>query len=144
MSKHSTRDAVEIIHRRFYQGDPQRALNLETAQLNFDIAQALYDLRMEAGLTQQQLAERVGTSHSNISRLEDADYTGHSMAMLRRIAQALGKRVVIGFVPNGPNEGEPADETAVDAPMVPTPEPAPMAHSPTDRVLATVGAVEEF
>lgn len=90
-------------------------MNLETAQLKFDIAQALYDLRMEAGLTQQQLAERVGASHSNISRLEDADYTGHSMAMLRRIVQALGKRVVIGFVRNGPDGDGPAEAAPVDA-----------------------------
>jgi hypothetical protein len=33
-----------------------------------------------------------------ICRLEDADYEGHSMAMLRRIAEALGKQVVVQFV----------------------------------------------
>jgi hypothetical protein len=41
----------------------------------------------------------IGTTESVISRLEDADYTGHSLSMLRRIADALGKRVEIRFVP---------------------------------------------
>jgi len=40
----------------------------------------------------------VDTTASVISRLEDADYEGHSLAMLRRVASALGKRVEIRFV----------------------------------------------
>ncbi len=41
----------------------------------------------------------VGTTASVICRLEDADYEGHSLAMLQRIAAALNKRVEIRFVP---------------------------------------------
>ena len=41
----------------------------------------------------------MGTTPSVISRLEDDDYEGHSLAMLRRIASALNKRVEIRFVP---------------------------------------------
>jgi hypothetical protein len=41
----------------------------------------------------------VGTSSSVISRLEDAEYRGHSLAMLRRIADAVGMKVVVRFVP---------------------------------------------
>ena len=41
----------------------------------------------------------VGTTASVICRLEDADYEGHSMAMLNRIAGALDRRVEIRFVP---------------------------------------------
>src|ERR1035438_471707 len=36
---------------------------------------------------------------SVVCRLEDADYEGHSLAMLRRIAEVLGKRIEIRFVP---------------------------------------------
>jgi transcriptional regulator with XRE-family HTH domain len=54
--------------------------------------------RTKAGLTQKELAKHVGTTPSVISRLEDADYRGHSLAMLRRIARALNKRVEIRFV----------------------------------------------
>lgn len=62
------------------------------------IAQQIYDLRMEAGLTQAELAKRIGTSTSVISRLEDSDYERHSMSLLRRVAAAFGKRVQVRFV----------------------------------------------
>jgi ribosome-binding protein aMBF1 (putative translation factor) len=64
-----------------------------------DVAQKIHDLRKKAGLTQRQLAEKIGTQQSVISDLEAADYTGHSLAMLTRIAEALDKRVEIRFVP---------------------------------------------
>jgi transcriptional regulator with XRE-family HTH domain len=50
-------------------------------------------------LSQRQLAKRIGTSASVICRLEDANYEGHSLAMLNRIAAALKQRVEISFVP---------------------------------------------
>jgi transcriptional regulator with XRE-family HTH domain len=59
---------------------------------------ASHDVRTKARLTQKKLAALVGTTASVISRLEDADYDGHSLAMLRRIASALDKRVEIRFV----------------------------------------------
>jgi transcriptional regulator with XRE-family HTH domain len=53
----------------------------------------------DRGLSQRALAKKVGTTASVICRLEDADYEGHCLSMLRRIAPALGKRVEIRFVP---------------------------------------------
>jgi DNA-binding XRE family transcriptional regulator len=94
-----TTDAVEILHRRYYEGRPERLAALEEARANAEIARKIYALRTQAGLTQRQLAKRVGTSASAICRLEDADYGGHSLAMLRRIAAALDKRVEIRFLP---------------------------------------------
>lgn len=92
-------DAVEILHRRYYEGHPERLASLEEERANLDIACKIYDLRDKAGLTQKELAKLVGTTPSVISRLEDADYEGHSLSMLRRIAAALDKRVEIRFVP---------------------------------------------
>jgi len=63
-----------------------------------DVAKKLYELRTNAGLTQAALAKAVGTTASVISRLEDADYNGHSLSMLRRVASTLEKRVEIRFV----------------------------------------------
>ena len=51
-----------------------------------------------SGAAQRELAKLVGTSASVICRLEDADYEGHSLAMLNRIAAALHRRVEIRFV----------------------------------------------
>jgi ribosome-binding protein aMBF1 (putative translation factor) len=72
---------------------------LEQEQANLDIAREIYELRTKAKLSQAELARKVGTTQSVISRLEDADYDGHSLAMLRRIASALEKRLEIRFVP---------------------------------------------
>jgi DNA-binding XRE family transcriptional regulator len=94
-----TTDAVEILHRRYYEGRPERLAALEEERANAEIAHKIYALRTKAGLTQRQLAKLVGTSASAICRLKDADYEGHSLAMLRRIAAALDKRVEIRFLP---------------------------------------------
>lgn len=93
-----TTDAIEIIHRRHYEDHPQRIAQLAEAEANDSVARKIYTLRKRGGLTQQQLAKLVGTSTSVICRLEDADYQGHSLAMLRRIANALNKRVELRFV----------------------------------------------
>ena len=94
-----TTDAVETMHRRYFEGKPEMMALLEEERANAEVARKIYDLRNKAGLTQKELAKLVGTTPSVISRLEDADYDGHSLSMLRRIAAALNKRVEIRFVP---------------------------------------------
>jgi DNA-binding XRE family transcriptional regulator len=98
-TKHPTTDAVEILHRRYYQGRPDRLAALKEARANDNVARKLTHLRLQAGLTQRQLAKLVGTTASAICRLENADYEGHSLAMLNRIAAVLKQRVEIRFVP---------------------------------------------
>ena len=71
----------------------------EKATLNAEVAQLIYDARTRAGLTQGELAQRIGTRQSVIARLEDADYSGHSLFMLQRIAAALNRRLVIDLLP---------------------------------------------
>lgn len=95
----ATTDAIEIIDRRFFRGRPDRLAELEEARADVAVAEKIFRLREKAGLTQRQLAKLVGTTASVICRLEDADYEGHSLAMLNRIAAALNKRVEIRFVP---------------------------------------------
>jgi transcriptional regulator with XRE-family HTH domain len=65
--------------------------------LNAEIGQLIYDARTKAGLTQQQLANRLRTTQSVISRLESADYEGHSLSMLQRIAEVLGQKLELRF-----------------------------------------------
>jgi DNA-binding XRE family transcriptional regulator len=99
MTKKKTSDAVDILHRRFYEGKPERMAQMEQIRADDAVARKIYDLRTRAGLSQRELAKLVGTTASAICRLEDADYEGHSMAMLNRIAAALDQRVEIRFVP---------------------------------------------
>jgi ribosome-binding protein aMBF1 (putative translation factor) len=96
-----TSDAVAILHRRYVTGRPKAEAGLQVARLNAAIAQQIHDLRTKAGLTQKQLATLVGTSYSVISRLEDADYEGHSLSMLQRISSALHYQLQVQFVPIG-------------------------------------------
>jgi len=55
-----------------------------------DLAFLVREMREDAGLTQTELAKKVGTTQSVIARLEDAEYAGHSLTMLKRIAKASG------------------------------------------------------
>jgi DNA-binding XRE family transcriptional regulator len=99
-----TSDAVVILHRRYYEGKPNRVAQLEEERAGDEIARSIHNLRENAGLTQKRLAQLVGTTPSVISRLEDSTYQGHSLTMIKRIAAVVNKRVEIRFVPR---KGEP-------------------------------------
>jgi len=91
--------ALQYLYDRYVGKDSKRQTAFDEAMVNAEVARAIYDLRTKAGLTQAQLAELVRTSTSAISRLEDASYDGHSLAVLRRIAAAVNARVEVRFVP---------------------------------------------
>jgi predicted transcriptional regulator len=55
-----------------------------------DLVVLVREMREDAGLTQTELAKKVGTTQFVIARLEDAEYTGHSLPMLERIAAVCG------------------------------------------------------
>lgn len=95
----TTTDAVKILHKRYVKGDARRLASLESEREKAAIAAQIYDLRNKAGLTQKQLADLVGTTQSVISRLEDADYRGHTLSLLERIAYALHCRVEVRLLP---------------------------------------------
>jgi transcriptional regulator with XRE-family HTH domain len=59
---------------------------------NLRIARQVFELRTAAGLSQLQLARKINTTRAVISRLEAADYEGHSLAMLQRITTVLNNR----------------------------------------------------
>jgi ribosome-binding protein aMBF1 (putative translation factor) len=98
MPKKTTTDATKILAEIAGQ-NPKRQQAFEEAVANREVAQRIFELREQAGLSQTELAKRVGTTQSVISRLEDADYEGHSLAMLNRIAAAVERRVEIRFLP---------------------------------------------
>ena len=91
--------ALQHTYNRFIAHDPALVEQYEAEVINAEIARKIYDLRTKAGLSQRELAKKVGTTASVICLLENADYGGHSLSMLKRIAEALDKRVEIRFVP---------------------------------------------
>jgi transcriptional regulator with XRE-family HTH domain len=103
--KEKTSSAVRILRNRYVKDDPQRKASVEAERVNAQVARMIYDLRNDAGLTQTELAELVGTTQSVISRLEDADYKGHSLSMLSRIAQALKQKMTVVMTAQDPEVG---------------------------------------
>lgn len=93
-----TKDALKIID-RITGGDEELKRLIDEETVNVQVAQMIYEARIKAGLTQQELAKLVGTKQPVIARLEEAEYEGHSLSMLQRIAAMLNKRVEIRLLP---------------------------------------------
>src|SRR3979409_1320343 len=70
--------------------DPDFAERFERAGEAWDVALQIAALREKAGLSQRDLARKLKTSQQQISRLESPAYEGHSLSMLRRVAEVLG------------------------------------------------------
>jgi len=79
--------------------DPAFAARFEQAGEAWDVAMQITALRKQAGLSQKELAAILKTSQQQISRLESPGYEGHSLSMLRRVADALHARVRVIFEP---------------------------------------------
>jgi ribosome-binding protein aMBF1 (putative translation factor) len=97
--KRATRNAVAILHKRYIKGNRRQLEFLQRERKKLGIAVQIYQVRTRAGLTQKQLARMIRTTQSVISRLEDADYDGHSINILERIARALNCRIEVRLVP---------------------------------------------
>jgi ribosome-binding protein aMBF1 (putative translation factor) len=93
-----TNDAMKIIQKSIDR-DPELQEMVRESSINAQVSLIIYDVRKQAGLTQKQLADLIGTTQSVIARLEDADYEGHSLSMLARIAAALDRKIKIEMLP---------------------------------------------
>jgi len=97
--KNRTTSAQKIARRRLEKGSPERIAEREKTGREMALGMKIRQLREEAGWTQQQLAEKIGTQPSAISRIEDADYDSHTVSLLERVAEALGMVLVVDFQP---------------------------------------------
>ena len=79
--------------------DPAFAGRFEKADEAWDVALQIAALREKAGLSQRDLARKLKTSQQNISRLESPSYEGHSLTMLRRVAEILGATIRVTIAP---------------------------------------------
>ena len=76
---------------------PDSAKRFKKAGEAWGVALQLASLRKKWGLSQKELAKRVGTSQQQISRLESPSYEGHSLSMVRRVADILGATVQVAI-----------------------------------------------
>jgi ribosome-binding protein aMBF1 (putative translation factor) len=79
----------EIVEQRARRSATYRKTFARALQ-QIDLALLVREMREDAGLTQVELARKVGTTQSVIARLEGAEYTGHSLPMPERIEGACG------------------------------------------------------
>jgi predicted transcriptional regulator len=93
-----TNDAIKIID-KMNCDDAELQEMVAVASINAEVAQLIYEVRTKAGLTQKELAELIGIKQPVIARLEDADYDGHSLSMLQKIAHVLNQRIEIHLEP---------------------------------------------
>jgi ribosome-binding protein aMBF1 (putative translation factor) len=91
--------AVQELYEELIGDDAAAQEEFEEGLVNIEAAQLIHDMRSKAGLSQRELARKVGTSASAINRLESADYEGHTIAMVRRVATALNRRLELRAVP---------------------------------------------
>ncbi len=93
--------------------DEDFARRFERAGEAWDVALQIAALREKQGLSQKELARKIHTSQQQISRLESPGYEGHSLSMLRRVANALGATVRLRFEPSAPRGASVLSEPAV-------------------------------
>jgi ribosome-binding protein aMBF1 (putative translation factor) len=96
----TTTDALKILGKRMAKS-PRRQRMVEAEQVNLQAAHAIREARHKAGLSQAELARKIGTRQSAIARLESAEYTGHTLKLLERIALACKRHVRLAFEPVG-------------------------------------------
>src|SRR5688572_8859535 len=69
----------------------------EGVEQDLDLGRLIYDLRTGAGLSQRELAERMGTTQSVISRLEEGGGAKNRLDTLARVATALDRHLIVSF-----------------------------------------------
>ena len=71
----------------------------DALELEYQLANQMLKARTRAGLTQDAVAEKMGTTKSAVSRLEGAGKHAPSLATLKRYAQAVGCELQVKLVP---------------------------------------------
>jgi transcriptional regulator with XRE-family HTH domain len=83
-----------------------------TIEQDLALGQLIYDLRTAAGLSQRALAERMGTTQSVISRLEEGGGARNRIDTLARVAVALDRHLVVSFPAEVPSDLRDAVQVA--------------------------------
>lgn len=64
-----------------------------------EISHQLVRLRIARKLTQAQLASRIGCKQADVSRLEQEEYQGYTINLLKKIAAGLGAKIELDLIP---------------------------------------------
>ncbi len=91
--RHGRRIDLSARIARERRASPEFREAFDAARQATEIARTLADLRRSRGVSQEEVARRLGTSQQAISRMERPDYRGHSLRMVIRFVEALGARL---------------------------------------------------
>lgn len=97
VNPHLGEDVLAYFRRR-EEADPAFAALCEDEQGKFDLAHLVRDLREAAGMSQAEVAEKLGTKQPSIARIERAE-SWPKIEMLQKLARVFGMRLKIEFVP---------------------------------------------
>lgn len=111
-----TKNALHYLKQKV-EKDPELKKYYEEYSRRFDLAQKIREMREAAGLTQKQLADKIGTKQSGIARLEDPDYENYSLATLKKIAQLFQKELVIVFENVSPSDNPKVQRNSDESTM---------------------------
>lgn len=84
--------------------DPQVKAEYDALEPEFDIIQAMIDVRKQQNLTQKELSERTGITQADISRIENGT-RNPSLDMIKRLASGMGMRLKLEFIPKPQKKG---------------------------------------
>ena len=96
------RSGTQVLFDRYYRGRPDRITGLKRTRKELALGRKIRAMREGRGLSQAQLARALKTRAPAISRIENADYDGHSLRILRKIADYFGQNLVVTFEPKYP------------------------------------------
>lgn len=82
--------------------DPQNRRMYEEETAKMDLWLQLVDARQEAGLTQTELAKRLGVSQAQVARMEKRGYDAYTLTSLRRYVEALGEGYTLDVAVRSP------------------------------------------
>ncbi|MDL2318920.1 helix-turn-helix transcriptional regulator [Eubacteriales bacterium OttesenSCG-928-A19] len=82
--------------REAFKADPELKAEYDALGPQYEIVREVLKARIEKKMTQKELADKVNTAQSNISRLESGNYNP-SLAFLKKVADALDKDLVVSL-----------------------------------------------
>lgn len=98
---------------------PEKRAKYEELAARSDLWLQLADARQAAGLSQRELAKRLGVSQAQVARLEKRGYDAHSLSSLRRYVAALGEGFSLEVTVRRPTKGHHAAAEAAPAAVAP-------------------------
>ena len=97
MNKSSKIQLVPFSHfKRQLLKDPEFKAEYDRLEPEFAIIRSIIRKRLETGMSQKQLAQKMGTKQSALSRLESGTYNP-SLAFLKKVSEALGGKLQISI-----------------------------------------------